>query len=97
MIVEYFADAAVWNVVGGARHVGTEAIREQLEKGRDDEPVELLIHNIITHGNTAAANATVTMRDGSRIEHCDVYKFAGFGPKAKIKEITTYLIQVTSP
>ncbi len=90
MFVDNLAEEAVWIVVGGPRHVGKEAIREQCANDRGGEPTELHIHNIITHGNTAAANATVTMQDGSRIEYCDVYRFAGFGKKAKIKEITTY-------
>lgn len=92
MLVDHLTDKAVWSVVGGPRHVGKQVIREQLAHARGGEPVELLIHNIITHGNTASANATVTMQDGNRIEYCDVYRFAGFGPKAKIKEITSYII-----
>lgn len=93
MIVDHLAEDVVWSVVGGARHMGKEAVREHFTNHRGAEPAELIIHNIITHGNTAAANATVIMQDGSRIEYCDVYRFAGFGPKAKIKEITSYIIR----
>lgn len=96
LVVEHLAEGAVWNIVGQACHVGVQAIRRQIEKVCDVKPAVLHIHNIITHGNTAAANATVTMRDGRQIEYCDVYQFAGFGPKAKIKEVTTYVIQVES-
>lgn len=94
MLLENLSEEAVWNVVGGSRHVGLAAIRAQLAHGHGGQTTELRIHNIITHGNTAAANATVTMQDGSRIEYCDVYRFGGFGKKAKIKEITSYRMHI---
>lgn len=92
MIIDHLADHAQWKLVGGGSHEGKQAISQQLDNLRRDQPVELHIHNIITHGNTAAADVTVMMQDGSRIDYCDVYRFAGFGPKAKIKEIRTYRV-----
>ncbi len=92
--LDQLADEAVRVVVGGPRHVGIEAIRAQMANDRAGQPTELRIHHIITHGNTAAANATVIMQDGSRMEYCDVYRFSGFGKKAKIKEITSYRIYI---
>lgn len=103
MLFDNLTEDAVWSIVGGPQYVGKEAIKEAIEeaitepfeKSRDGRPSELVIHNIITHGNTAAANVTVKMPDGSRIEYCDVYRFGGFGPKAKIKEVTSYVIPLT--
>lgn len=94
MMVDSLADEAVWSVAGGPRNAGKEAILGHLARGRDGEPTELHIHDIITHGNTASANLTVTMQDGSRVEYCDVYRFGGFGSRAKIKEITSYVIRI---
>jgi len=92
MMEENLADGAVWTVVGQNRVEGIPAIVEQAAGDRSEKPAELLIHNIITHGNTASLNASVVRQDGSRLEYCDVFRFSGFGKKAKIKEITSYRI-----
>ncbi|HLS89253.1 MAG TPA: nuclear transport factor 2 family protein [Sphingobacteriaceae bacterium] len=92
LMLENLADGAVWTVVGQAPAEGIQAIVEHRAGDRSDKPVELQIHNIITHGNVASLNATVLRQDGSRLEYCDVFRFSGFGKKAKIKEITSYRI-----
>lgn len=96
MFGDYLTDEAVWHVIGEAqtRHVGKDVVHDALQSSRIGKPAELHIHNIITHGNTASLNATVVLEDGNRIEYCDVYRFAGFGPKAKIKEITSYRFHI---
>lgn len=53
-------------------------------------PVELHIHHIITHGNTAALNATLFLDDGRRVDYCHIYLFNGFAKTAKLKRITAY-------
>lgn len=53
-------------------------------------PVELHIHHIITHGNTAALNATLLLDDGRRVDYCHIYLFNGFAKTAKLKRITAY-------
>src|SRR5690606_28590892 len=55
-------------------------------------PEELHIHNIITHGNTAALNASLLM-PGGRVEYCHFYLFNGFAKSAKLKRITEYRIE----
>lgn len=97
MMEENLADGAVWTVVGQNRVEGIPAIVEQAAGDRSEKPAELLIHNIITHGNTASLNASVVRQDGSRLEYCDVFRFSGFGKKAKIKEITSYRNVTTDP
>lgn len=52
----------------------------------------LHIHHIITHGNVASLNGKLTLTNGDKLEFCHVYRFSGFGKKAKIKEITSYII-----
>lgn len=87
------AHDAVWDVIGAGRCEGEAAIRDHMARGRGTEPVSLAIHHIITHGKTASLNATVVFKDGSRVEYCDVYTFAGAGRNAKVKQITTYKIE----
>lgn len=53
--------------------------------------IEVHIDNIITHGNTCAANGTVKYENSS-ISFCHIYRFSGF-KNVKIKEITSYHIE----
>lgn len=83
-----------WRRADGERVAGKDAVygRMRMERCPDlrGMPEELAIHDIITHGRTAALNATITMGDGSRLEYCDVYRFAGVARTAPITEITSY-------
>ena len=51
------------------------------------------IDNIITHGNVASVNGTLTEVQGAIYGFCDVYAFTSFAKTAKIKTITSYLIE----
>lgn len=97
MVGDHVTDAVVWRLVGVADYKGKEHVVDELLRSRTDEPAELIIHNIITHGNTAAANVTAIMQDGGRIEYCDVYRFSGFSKTAKIKDIATYRVSTPLP
>lgn len=92
VVVEHVRDDIVFDVVGHERIVGKEAFRAALAgMAGGTSATELHIHNIITHGWTAALNGTVTLADGRRFGFCDVYIFAGAAKTAKIKEITSYV------
>jgi predicted ester cyclase len=94
-VAEHMSDDIVFDVVGRERIVGKEAFRTALDRMAGAGPaVELHIHNIITHGRTAALNGTVTMANGRRYGFCDVYGFAGAGRDAKITEIASYVLSL---
>lgn len=78
-----------------AKDCGNAPRKEQLRDMTSGEPTELRIHNIITHGNTAAANFTLTLNDGTQVEYCDVYVFGSSGKRATIKEVKSYRIPLT--
>jgi hypothetical protein len=92
---ELMADDTAWDIVGSQRVIGPEAIQATFADMTAGEPTELRIHNIITHGNTAAANFTLTLNDGTQVEYCDVYVFGGSGKRARIKEVRSYRIPLT--
>ncbi len=94
--VELLSESVEWEIVGSQRLVGLDAVRGHLEDETVQRPVELRIHTIITHGNTAALNATLFEPNGTRVEVCDVYVFAGFGKRGKIKEVKSYRIKVSA-
>lgn len=91
--MEWMRDDIEWDIVGEKQIHGKTDMENVLKSRNERKITELEIHNIITHGNTASLNATLILANGKRIEYCDVYNFGGFGKKAKIKKIMSYVIQ----
>ena len=87
-------DDVTWILVGKKEIQGTTEFRETLEQLNEREVKKLTIDNIITHGNTGSVNGTILLKDNNEIAFCDVYNFGGFGKKAKIKKITSYVIPI---
>lgn len=88
--LDLLQEDVVWEMVGGQRLVGPGAVADALAEMIGPEPQELHIHYIITHGTTAALNATLTRADGSKLAYCDVYLFTGGARTARIKQVTSY-------
>lgn len=82
----------VWEVVGKAKIKGVEVYLESLSQHPLQEPnrKDVVIRNIITHGNVASANGTISANK-KIVDFCEVYHFSGF-KNAKIKAITSYII-----
>lgn len=93
-ILEHVTDTIRWTIVGDQKVEGKEAFLKTLKAMEADKPMELTIHNIITHGKSAAVNGEMKTADGNVYAFCDLYKFSGF-KDAKIKEMTSYAIEVT--
>lgn len=89
-VAELLADDVVFEPVGGSPIEGKAAVLSYFEEAAGVATEELQIHNIITHGNTAALNASLVMNDRRRLEYCHVYLFNGFSKTAKLKRITEY-------
>lgn len=91
-IVENVSDNIKWTVIGDFSVEGKEAFTKALKEMEGDEPFELHIDHIITHGEHAAVNGVMTSAEGEQYAFCDVYKLSGF-KNPKISEITSYVIQ----
>lgn len=98
-IVEQVTDDIVWTVVGEPPVKGKKAFAEATKAMENENPLKLTVHNIITHGRDAAVNGTMTAKDKDGHERtyafCDIYKFNGFSRNAKLKEMTSYAIEVS--
>ena len=94
-VIQQVTDNIRWNVVGDFSVEGKEAFTQKLKEMISDEPYELEIHNIITHGRDAAVNGLMRSTDGNQYAFCDVYKFSAF-KDPKISEMTSYAIEVKS-
>lgn len=92
-VAELLADDVVFEPVGGSPIEGKAAVLSYFETAGVATD-ELRIHNIITHGNTAALNASRLLSDGQRWDYCHVYLFKGFSRKAKLGRITSYRIEI---
>lgn len=88
-------DDVVWDMIGKQQVEGIDEYEQALLQMKHRQVQELHIHHIITHGNTASVNGTFYLTDGGSIAFCDVYDFGGFGKKAKIKKITSYVIPIS--
>jgi len=89
-------DDISWRVLGQAPIEGKAAFEKALREMASDEPLDLTIENIITHGKTAAVNGAMKSADGStHVGFCDVYVFSGF-KDPKIREMSSYAIDMNS-
>jgi len=90
-VVSHVADDIEWKLVGDQQVSGKPAFEKALQ-GSNMKVARLKISNIITHGTTAAVDGELELDNGFQLAFCDVYRFTGSGAKAKIKEITAYVV-----
>ena len=90
-VVSHVADDIEWKLVGDQQVSGKPAFERALQ-GSNMKVARLTISNIITHGTTAAVDGELELDNGFQLAFCDVYRFAGAGANAKIKEITAYVV-----
>ncbi|GKU82644.1 nuclear transport factor 2 family protein [Niallia sp. NCCP-28] len=92
-ILEDFADNITWNHIGQTSISGKKQIIQALINDHIDQPTEIHIETIITHGNTGCVNGMVFMKNQHTYAFCHIYQFTSAGKKGKIKEITSYIIK----
>ncbi|MDQ3099602.1 MAG: hypothetical protein M3Q44_07710 [bacterium] len=73
---------------------GVEKIKSELPTMLKDTMKELVIENIITHGDAGAANGTIEFLNGAKGAFSDIFKFSSHGKSAKIKKITIFIIEI---
>jgi SnoaL-like domain len=94
VIFDAFADDVIWTMLGEKTIHGKQEAKESLKDMLDDFIAELTITNIITHGDTGAVNGTMLFKDGKTFGYCDVYTFTSHARDAKIKTLTSYIIEL---
>lgn len=92
-ILEFMANDIVWVMVGKKIMNGKEEAAKFLETIGDEIAEELILDTIITHGDTAACDGVIKFAKMA-VAFCDVYKFTGHDQDAKIKELTSYGIEL---
>ena len=96
-VIEMVTDDIALIIPGYKNAHGRAEVEELLTRDAARSKVsELIIDNILSHGDRCAANGTLRFEDGGVVAFCNVYRFNGHGKTAKIKEITTYSIEPKS-
>lgn len=94
-ILDRVTDTIRWTIVGDQTVEGKEEFTSALKAMEAEEPFELTIHHIITHGKEASVNGIMKIPgDDKAYAFCDVYTFSGF-KNPKISEMTSYAIEIT--
>lgn len=92
----YLAEEVTWHLFepAGQKQIhGRENVIAEYEGNLVIEPVEFIVDSIITHGVKGAVNGSVKAKDGRSYVFCDVYQFSSHTTSARIKEMTSYIIE----
>lgn len=92
-ILHHVTDDVCWTSVGDFSVQGKKAFQTVLENMAANEPYELKINHIITHGHSAAVDGRMISKDGKKYAFCDVYQFNGL-KNPRIKEMISYVIEI---
>ncbi|MEW6722848.1 MAG: nuclear transport factor 2 family protein [Candidatus Micrarchaeota archaeon] len=91
------AEDAVWNLFepsGQKRLAGRDDIILEYERNLAISPAQFAIRTIITHGNTGAVEGTIKAKGGKSYVFCDIYRFSSHAKDAKIREMSSYIIEI---
>jgi hypothetical protein len=91
---ENITDDFHWSIIGQHQIQGKEKVIETLKQNQKNKVTELHISNIITHGYTGSVNGTLIVENKQNYGFCNVYNFSSSRNHSKIKEMTSYLIQL---
>ncbi len=92
-ILKHISNDVVWNIYGNQSIKGKEDFAKLINKMANHTPIEMSIHQMITHGKEASVNGEIIMKDNKKYAFCDVYEFTSAG-KTIIKTLHSYVIPV---
>lgn len=94
LILDNVTENITWHIVGNKRYQGKDSYIEALGKLDNDKVTELRIDHILTHGKDGSSNGVVTYSNDKKHAFCNVYAFSSSAKHARIKEITSYIIEL---
>jgi hypothetical protein len=97
VIKQYITDKVIWHLfepAGQKQIFGRDNVLREYKDNLIIKPVEFVINTVITHGNAGAVNGAIKAEDGKSYVFCDIYMFNSLAKGAKIKEMTSYIIEV---
>jgi hypothetical protein len=94
-IAETIVENIQWNFIGSNVVQGKDQVFRMLETLMDKKPTELVISNIITHGYSGSLNGILSLENNISYAFCNIYRFNSSLNKTKIKEITSFVIDIS--
>jgi hypothetical protein len=91
-ILDAIADDIIWRITGDETVNGKDSFMFKLAQLHRDQITELRLTRIITHGSEAAVHGRWS-GTGHAYDFCHIFRFSGAAKSAKIKEITSFMIQ----
>ncbi|CAG7651457.1 hypothetical protein ACFQI7_28195 [Paenibacillus allorhizosphaerae] len=95
LITETIIEDIQWNFIGNNVLQGKAQVFKMLEELIDNKPTELVISNIVTHGYSGSLNGILNLESNISYAFCNIYRFNSSLNKTKIKEITSYIIDIS--
>lgn len=95
-LIKNITEDVSWNIIGDKLIQGKENFAKAIGQMENSKVKEVHINNIITHGSTGAVNGLLILEDKHSYSFCDIYNFKSASKNSKIKEITTYIIEIES-
>ncbi len=92
---EVVADDVVWEVVGGERFEGREAVAGMVARMGERRVTDLEIGEVLSHGKVAASSGVRTLADGSREAFCDMHTFTSSAKTGKVRRVMSYVIELS--
>ncbi|WP_225586942.1 nuclear transport factor 2 family protein [Algoriphagus sp. Y33] len=92
-LTESVTDEIVWNIVGDKKAEGKGNFIHELKKRTSANVDELVIDQVLSHGKGGAINGKITGKNGKSVAFAEFFIFNG-AKGAKIKSITTYLVEL---
>lgn len=89
--VDNLANNATCNIIGKTIISGKDNIILKINNFKN--VIEIIIKNIITHGKIGASHGLIKLSNNTQLAFCDIFVFSSSSKKAKIKEITSYIIK----
>ncbi|KGP72399.1 nuclear transport factor 2 family protein [Pontibacillus yanchengensis] len=91
---EAISNDIYWNILGNEVIEGKDQFIECCKHMKSDILSEVHMKTIITHGKSGAVEGMFNMKNQKRYAFCDMFQFTGAGKNAKIKELTSYVIEI---
>lgn len=88
------AEEVEWEIVGRWR-TGKDGFESAVDRLLAGDVAGLTLHSVLTHGDEGCVTGVMEMTDGRGIRFCDVYKFTGHSKTAKLKTITSFIVDST--
>ena len=92
-ILKNLSDNIEWEIVGDQKIHGKSDAEKVLKQMLDASTTQLNIVNIITHGDEGAVNGTMKFGEGPEFGFSDFYTFTSHGKDAKIKQLTSFVVE----